>query len=128
MMGTPHPISKKLELHNTWLVRHVTASQPPFADLRKADGLKHYVDWAANQGFGVIDVNIPKYLAGIDVCTRNNHTSTSRLMYYNRIQIESQTKIKPHEALLPKIWPFTSGRTTSSTPTLRGASKLLLLT
>ncbi len=77
-MGTPHPISKKLELHNTWLVRYLTALQPSLADLRKADGLKHYVDWAANQGFGVVDVNIPKRLAGIDVCTGNMYSSTVR--------------------------------------------------
>lgn len=38
------------------------------ADLRKADGLKHYVDWAAKQGFGVIDVNVPKNLVGPGVC------------------------------------------------------------
>ena len=37
------------------------------ADVRKADGLKSYIDWAAHQGFGVIDVNIPKHLSGIDV-------------------------------------------------------------
>ncbi len=33
----------------------------------KADGLKHYVDWATKQGYGVIDVNIPKHLPDIDV-------------------------------------------------------------
>ena len=37
------------------------------ADCRKADGLKHYVDWAARQGFGVIDVNIPKHLTDEEV-------------------------------------------------------------
>ena len=45
----------------------MTARQPPLTDGRKADGLKHYVDWAANEGFGVIDVNIPKHLSGINV-------------------------------------------------------------
>ncbi|KAL6720241.1 Histone deacetylase hda1 [Lecanora helva] len=57
MMGTPDPVSKRLELHNTWLLLT--------ADPRKADDLKHYVDWAAAQGFGVIDVNVPKYLTGL---------------------------------------------------------------
>ena len=33
----------------------------------KADGLKHYIDWATKQGFGIIDVNIPKYLPDVDV-------------------------------------------------------------
>lgn len=50
LMGTPDPVTKKIELENTWL----------------ADGLKHYVDWAARQGFGVIDVNIPKDLTDVD--------------------------------------------------------------
>ena len=42
--------------------------QLAFADVRKADGLKHYVDWAAAQGFGVIDVNVPKHLPNSEVC------------------------------------------------------------
>ncbi|MCJ1304776.1 Histone deacetylase hda1 [Hypocenomyce scalaris] len=50
VMGVPNPVTNKLELHNTWL----------------ADVLKHYIGWAVKQGFGVIDVNIPKHLTGID--------------------------------------------------------------
>ena len=38
------------------------------ADSYKADGLKHYVDWAARQGFAVMDVNIPKFLNVSEVC------------------------------------------------------------
>ena len=68
-MGTPDPVSKRLELHNTWLVSHNALTHLPVADDGKADGLKHYVDWAAAQGFGVIDVNIPKNLIAIEVCT-----------------------------------------------------------
>lgn len=67
-MGTPHPISKRLELHNTWLVSCELQLQLVLADLRKADGFKHYIDWAASQGFGVIDVNIPKFLNNPEVC------------------------------------------------------------
>ena len=37
------------------------------ADSMKADVLKHYIAWATNNGFAVIDVNIPKFLTGIDV-------------------------------------------------------------
>lgn len=37
------------------------------ADFRKADELKQYVDWAVNHGLGIIDVNLPKHLTGIDV-------------------------------------------------------------
>lgn len=29
--------------------------------------MKHYVDWAAKEGFGVIDVNIPRVITGIHV-------------------------------------------------------------
>ena len=66
-MGTPNPISKEMELHNTWLVRQQTPPRVLLADWCKADGLKHYVDWAVKQGYAVIDVNIPKHLRGIDV-------------------------------------------------------------
>lgn len=37
------------------------------ADSLKADVLKNFIGWAVKQGFGVIDVNIPKHLTGIDV-------------------------------------------------------------
>ena len=37
------------------------------ANVLKADVLKQYIAWGVRQGFGVIDVNIPKFLTGIDV-------------------------------------------------------------
>ncbi|KAJ9665365.1 Histone deacetylase hda1 [Coniosporium apollinis] len=45
VQGVPDPRTNKLELHNTYLT----------------DVTKTYVDWAVKQGFGVIDVNIPKH-------------------------------------------------------------------
>ncbi|MCJ1426843.1 Histone deacetylase hda1 [Sticta canariensis] len=59
VMGTPDPATKRFELQNTWL----------------ADGLKHYVDWAARQGFGVIDVNIPKHLTDEETELQDDRTS-----------------------------------------------------
>ncbi|KAI9699415.1 MAG: Histone deacetylase hda1 [Candelina mexicana] len=50
IIGVPHPKTKKLELHNTWL----------------ADPVKFYTEWAVKQGFGVIDVNIPKHITGAE--------------------------------------------------------------
>jgi len=41
--------------------------QWPSADVWKADGLKHYVDWAVKEDFGVMDVNIPKLITGVHV-------------------------------------------------------------
>ena len=67
-MGTPHPVTHNLELHNTWLVCHPFHLQRFFADSQKADDLKHYVHWAAKLGFGVIDVNVPKHLTSAEVC------------------------------------------------------------
>lgn len=68
-MGVPNPVTNKLELHNTWLVRisDFFISCKAFADPLKADVLKNYIGWAVEQKFGVIDINIPKYLTGIDV-------------------------------------------------------------
>lgn len=43
--------------------------QRSIADLQKADDLKLYVDWAANLGYAVIDVNVPKHLTNIEVCS-----------------------------------------------------------
>ena len=34
---------------------------------RKANGVKLYIDWAIKEGLAVMDVNVPKYLSGIDV-------------------------------------------------------------
>ena len=45
--------------------------QRPFADSQKADDLKHYVDWAANLKYGVIDVNVPKHLTSTEVRSEN---------------------------------------------------------
>lgn len=72
-MGVPNPVTNKLELHNTWLVCTID----PFiffkapADPLKADVLKNYIGWAVKQKFGVIDVNIPKHLTGIDVSSKH---------------------------------------------------------
>ena len=80
-MGTPYPASRKLELHNTWLVSYSIASHPRHANPRKADVTKHYVDWAANQGFGVIDVNVPKVVPDPDV--RNYLPTAPTLITFN---------------------------------------------
>ncbi|MCJ1315814.1 Histone deacetylase hda1 [Xylographa vitiligo] len=47
--GVPNAITNQLDLHNTWL----------------ADVSKSYVEWAVNHDFGVMDVNVPKFLTGI---------------------------------------------------------------
>ncbi|KAI9716932.1 MAG: hypothetical protein M1812_005081 [Candelaria pacifica] len=50
IIGVPHPKTKKLELHNTWLT----------------DSVKYYTEWAVKQGFGVIDINIPKHITDVE--------------------------------------------------------------
>ncbi|KAK3297738.1 histone deacetylase A-like protein [Chaetomium fimeti] len=42
----PHPLDNTMEPHNAWVT----------------DGVTRYVDWAVQQGFGVIDVNVPHYI------------------------------------------------------------------
>ena len=51
VIGVPDPVTNRLDLHNTWL----------------ADAMRPYIGWAISEGFAVIDVNIPKFLTGIDV-------------------------------------------------------------
>ena len=34
--------------------------------------MKHYVDWAARLGYGVIDVNVPKHLTSTEVIIRQS--------------------------------------------------------
>ena len=48
------------------------------ADLLKADGLKHYLEWAVENGLAVIDANVPKYLTGFDV--RRLHPSACAIL------------------------------------------------
>ena len=57
-MGLPHPVTSKLDAHNCWLVSPRRTSRTRLT--RKADVVKDYIDWAASQGYAVIDVNIPK--------------------------------------------------------------------
>ena len=69
--GMTDPLSNKLELHNTWLVSHNTVILTNFLLITvKSDATKPYLDWAVKQGFGIIDVNIPKYLTGLEVGQR----------------------------------------------------------
>lgn len=39
----------------------------PLTSRCKTDASKAYIDWAIKHDFGVIDVNIPKHITGIDV-------------------------------------------------------------
>ncbi|KAI9800437.1 MAG: Histone deacetylase hda1 [Piccolia ochrophora] len=50
LLGISNPKTHRLDLHNTWLT----------------DSLKYYIKWAVEEGFGVIDVNVPKYLTQLD--------------------------------------------------------------
>lgn len=58
-----------VELHNTWLVSVALlyCNCRQIADLEiKTDIVKTYIEWAVNQGFAVIDVNLPKHASDID--------------------------------------------------------------
>ncbi|KAK4550775.1 hypothetical protein LTR36_000354 [Oleoguttula mirabilis] len=50
VLASPDPRTGKIELHNTWLT----------------DIVKTYVNWAVEQGFAVIDVNLPKHVTSDD--------------------------------------------------------------
>ncbi|KAI9825223.1 MAG: Histone deacetylase hda1 [Thelocarpon impressellum] len=50
MMGKADPTTKRLDLHKTWL----------------ADHNKMYLKWAHDAGYGIIDVNIPKFVTDLD--------------------------------------------------------------
>ena len=68
MMEVPNPMTRKLELHNTWLVGGDSSlTNETLLTRPKADGLKYYVDWAVQNGFEVIDANVPKFATGPDV-------------------------------------------------------------
>ncbi|KAK4241069.1 histone deacetylase clr3 [Achaetomium macrosporum] len=44
--GQPDPLDNTLEAHNAWVT----------------DGVTRYIDWAVSRGFGVMDVNVPRYI------------------------------------------------------------------
>ncbi|WPH04247.1 histone deacetylase HdaA [Acrodontium crateriforme] len=50
ILTSPDQRTGRIELHNTWLT----------------DVVKTYIDWAVEQGFGVIDVNLPKHFTGLE--------------------------------------------------------------
>ncbi|GAM86032.1 hypothetical protein ANO11243_040420 [Dothideomycetidae sp. 11243] len=50
LTASPDPRTSFLDAHNTYMT----------------DGVKSYIDWAVNQGFAIIDVNIPKHLTDTD--------------------------------------------------------------
>jgi histone deacetylase 6 len=64
----PDPVTGRRELHNTWLVSSSTVLAVSTLTLdAKTDAIKRYIDWAIENGFQVIDVNIPKIVAVKDV-------------------------------------------------------------
>jgi len=85
VIGVSDPLTRKLDLHNTWLVSPPVLLQITYSlTCLKADVLKNYVEWAATHGFGVVDVNIPHFLTGISVTdfapyTSDEHTNQSQV-------------------------------------------------
>lgn len=62
------PVTGKGELHNTWLVSpSATHAVYPLTLYVKTDVNKRYIDWAVDNGFQVVDVNIPKIVSVEDV-------------------------------------------------------------
>ncbi|KAL3476461.1 hypothetical protein BJX99DRAFT_227752 [Aspergillus californicus] len=82
VMGLPHPVTNKLEAHNCWL----------------ADIMKDYIQWATDQSYGVIDVNIPKHVTTEPSSNKyeneddNRPTATEKLAGYLW-----DNYIEPHE-------------------------------
>ncbi|KAJ5222144.1 Histone deacetylase clr3 [Penicillium citrinum] len=72
IMGQVHPITNKLDAHNVWV----------------ADVQKEYVKWILNEGYAVIDVNIPKHITREPATGRyededeNRPTATEELASY----------------------------------------------
>ncbi|KAK4171349.1 putative histone deacetylase A [Triangularia setosa] len=48
--GQPDPLDNSLEPHNAWV----------------SDGVTKYIEWAINNEFGVIDINVPHYITRTD--------------------------------------------------------------
>lgn len=107
-MGVPNPVTNKLELHNTWLVCifDFFVSCKAFADPLKADVLKNYISWAVEQKFGIIDINIPKHLTGIDVSFKLSlHGRNRRMKKQRRNEIsnfEAHTMIRKAMSILKR--------------------------
>jgi len=51
LRGQPDPLNNSLDAHNTWM----------------ADGVVDYIQWAVENKFGVIDINVPHYITQPDV-------------------------------------------------------------
>jgi histone deacetylase 6 len=68
----PDPVTGETQLHDIWLVsaRLQSSAVTPLTVDPKTDVVsKDYVGWAVDNGFQVIDVNIPKVVAVEDVGT-----------------------------------------------------------
>ena len=61
-------------------------------DAIKTDNVKHYTRWAVEQGYAVIDVNIPKYLT----CIEDDHEYAEG--------IDSDQKLKETKLLAKYLW------------------------
>lgn len=70
LLAIPDPIDYSVEPHNSWMVNYTAFSKVRFSEsnMPQNDGVMAYIDWAVNNGYAVIDVNMPMHIDDMDVC------------------------------------------------------------
>ena len=124
-MGIPHPVTGSLEPHNTWLVSDIDFPPETIANAHKADEVKDYVGWGVENGFGVIDVNIPKYISksigvSLSILLRTSLEVNKQTQRLPQREGEDANRAKMADRLAVYIWenyieyvtiPFTTHHT-----------------
>ncbi|PGH36252.1 histone deacetylase 6/10 [[Emmonsia] crescens] len=83
LMGIPHPVTNTLEPHNCWL----------------ADVVKDYVEWAIQNNFGVIDVNIPKHITSSEKSATYQEDDRARMQMSDQLATYLwENYIEPNDA------------------------------
>lgn len=75
LLAIPDPIDYSVEPHNSWMVNYTVFSRVSVrqSNMPQNDGVMAYIDWAVNNGYAVIDVNMPMHIDDADVCLPVSH-------------------------------------------------------
>ena len=82
LVAQPDVLNNGVDAHNSWMVSTLTntpgQTRPNYL---QADGMLPYIDWAVENGFGVIDINIPNH----------NHQEVRRFHPLHPLHAQSST-------------------------------------
>lgn len=130
IFGVPDPETRRLDSHQTWLVRITSAAGALGILLTacQADPLHDYIYLANKHGFGVVDVNIPKHVTNTDVSRPRPPDYLKQRLIQCRVRRQRTTIQGLPSSRQARHSPYIYGIATSSESNVSGPRGVLVLT